>query len=148
MILVSACLLGVNCQYKEDNDLSRELLEFLKDKGEFIAVYPEVLGGMFVPRDASEIEGGSGEKVISGKASVKSIKGKNVTKEFLKGAERVLEIAKQNKVDLAILKAKSPSCGAGLTYDGTFSKILVEGDGVTAALLKKHSIKVITEKDL
>ena len=139
MILVSACLLGINCQYNCENDLTEKLLEFLKDKGEFIAVCPEVLGGLPIPRDACEIVGGG---------KVKSIKGEDMTKEFINGAERVLEIAKQNKVDLAILKAKSPSCGAGLTYDGSFSKKLIEGDGITAALLKKNGIKVMTEKDL
>lgn len=149
MILVSACLLGINCQYNEESDLTEKLLEFLKDKGEFIAVCPEILGGMPIPRDASEIVGtGGGKNVILKKAKVKSIKGKDITKEFLKGAEQVLKIAKQNKVDLAILKAKSPSCGVGLTYDGTFSRNLTKGDGVTAALLRKNGIKVITEKDL
>ncbi len=148
MILVSACLLGINCQYNGESDLTNELLEFLKDKGEFIVVCPEILGGLPILRDGSEIVGGSGKNVIARKAKVKSIRGKDVTKEFLKGAKRVLEIAKQNKVKLAILKAKSPSCGSGLIYDGTFSRNLIEGNGVTAALLKKHGIKVMTEKDL
>ena len=138
MILVSACLLGVNCQYNGESDLTKEFLEFLKDKGGFIAVCPEVLGGLAIPRDGAEI--------VNGK--VKNVKGKDVTKEFLEGAEKVLKIAKENKVDLAILKAKSPSCGVGLIYDGTFSRKIIEGDGVTAALLRKNGIKVMTEKDL
>lgn len=148
MILVSACLLGINCQYNGESDLTEKLLEFLKDKGEFVAVCPEVLGGMTIPRDGSEIVGGTGKDVVSKKAKVKSAKGKDVTKEFLKGAEKVLEFAKKNKVDLAILKAKSPSCGVGLIYDGTFSCKLIEGDGVTAALLRKNGVKVMIEKDL
>ena len=148
MILVSACLLGVKCQYNGESDLTNELLEFLKDKGEFIVVCPECLGGLPIPRDASEIVSGGGKNVIVKKAKVKTIKGKDVTKEFLKGAKRTLKIAKQNKVELAVLKAKSPSCGVGLIYDGTFSRNIIEGDGVTAALLKKHGIKVITERDL
>ena len=148
MILVSACLLGVNCQYNGESDSTNELLEFLKNKGEFIAVCPECLGGLPIPRDASEIVSGGGKNVIVKKAKVKTIKGKDVTKEFLKGAKRTLKIAKQNKVELAVLKAKSPSCGVGLIYDGTFSRNIIEGDGVTAALLKKHGIKVITERDL
>lgn len=138
MILVSACLLGVNCQYNGESDFTKELLEFLKDKGEFIAVCPEVLGGLPIPRDGAEIIGDK----------VKTVKGKDVTREFLKGAEQILKIAKENKVELAILKAKSPSCGAGLIYDGTFSRNLIDGDGITAALLKKNGIKVMTEKDL
>lgn len=148
MILVSACLLGANCQYNGESDFTEKLLEFLKDKGEFIAVCPEVLGGLSIPRDGNEIVSGKGKDVIAGKAKVKSLKGRDVTKEFLWGAEQVLKIAKENKVDLAILKAKSPSCGVGLIYDGTFSRNLIEGDGVTAALLRKNGIKVMTEKDL
>jgi len=138
MILVSACLLGAKCQYNGENDFTKELLEFLKDKGEFIAVCPEVLGGLPIPRDGAEI--------VKGK--VKTTKGDDVTKEFLSGAEKVLEIAKENNVDLAILKAKSPSCGVGTIYDGTFSRKLINGDGVTAALLRKNGIKVMTEKDI
>jgi len=148
MILVSACLLGINCQYNGENDLSEKLLEFLKDKGEFIVVCPEVLGNMSIPRDASEIVGGTGKDVITKRAKVKSVKGVDVTKKFLKGAEQVLKIAKKNNVDLVILKAKSPSCGVGTIYDGTFSRKLIKGDGVTAAILRKNGIKVITEKDL
>lgn len=138
MILVSACLLGTNCQYNGESDFTKELLEFLKNKGEFIAVCPEVLGGLPIPRDGAEIVGDK----------VKTTKGNDVTKEFLKGAEEVLKFAKENNVDLAILKAKSPSCGVGMIYDGTFSRKLIEGDGITAALLRKNGIKVMTEKDL
>ncbi len=138
MILVSACLLGVNCQYNGESDFTKELLEFLKSKGDFIAVCPEVLGGLPIPRDGAEIIGNK----------VKTVNGKGVTKEFLIGAEKVLKLAKENNVDLAILKAKSPSCGVGTIYDGTFSRKIIEGDGITAALLRKNGIKVMTEKDL
>ncbi len=93
---------------------------------------------MPIPRDGAEIIG----------KKVKTAKGKDVTKQFLKGAEMVLKIAKENNVKFAILKAKSPSCGAGWIYDGTFSRNLIKGDGVTATLLKKNGIKVFTEKDL
>lgn len=138
MILVSACLLGANCQYNGENDFTKELLEFLKDKGEFIAVCPEVLGGLPIPRDGAEIIGDK----------IKTVKGNDVTKEFLEGAEKVLKFAKENNVDLAILKAKSPSCGVGEIYDGTFSRKIIDGDGITAALLRKNGIKVMTEKDI
>ena len=137
MILVSACLLGLNCRYDGKNNLNKEILKLLEDKGDFIAVCPEVMGGLLIPRDASEIKG----------KKVKTIKGKDVTKEFLKGAELVLKIAKENNVNLAILQSKSPSCGSNLIYDGTFSRKLVKGNGITADLLKKHGIKVLTEKD-
>lgn len=147
-ILVSACLLGVDCQYNGESDFTKELSEFLKDKGEFIAVCPEVWGGLTIPRDASQIVGGTGMDVIEGKARVMSIKGKDVTEEFLSGAKRVLEIAQSNNVKLAILKAKSSSCGVGKIYDDLASRHLIEGDGVAAALLRKNGIKVMTEKDL
>lgn len=137
-ILVSACLLGINCQYNGESDFTRELLEFLKDKGEFIAVCPEVLGGLPIPRDGAEIVG----------KKIKTASGKDVTKQFSLGAEKVLKIAKENNVKLAILKAKSPSCGVGWIYDGTFSRNLIKGDGATAALLRKNGIKVMTEKDV
>jgi len=148
MILVSACLLGINCQYNCESDLTEKLLEFLKDKGEFIAICPEVLGGLPIPRDASAIVNGGEKDIDLKKVKVRSIKNKDVSNEFVKGAQRVLEIAKQNKVHLAILKAKSPSCGAGLIYDDTFTRNLIAGDGITAAMLKKHGVKVMTEKDL
>ncbi len=148
MILVSACLLGINCQYNKENDLTEKLLEFLKDKGKFVAVCPEVLGNMPVPRDGAAIIGGTGKDVIEGKAKVKTVKGDDVTDKFIKGAERTLKIAKENNIDLAILKAKSPSCGAGLIYNSTSFQELISGDGVAAALLRKNGIKVMTEKDL
>jgi len=130
--------LGANCQYNGENNFTKELLDFLKDKGEFIAVCPEILGGLPIPRDGAEIIGNK----------VKTITGKDVTKKFLSGAEKVLKIAKENNVNLAILKAKSPSCGVGMIYDGTFSRKLIEGDGIAAALLRKNGIKVMTEKDI
>ncbi|OGZ27391.1 MAG: hypothetical protein A2365_02865 [Candidatus Nealsonbacteria bacterium RIFOXYB1_FULL_40_15] len=148
MILVSACLLGINCQYNGENDLTEKLLEFLKDKGTFIAMCPEVWGGLPIPRDASQIVGGTGIDVVGGKAKVMSIKNKDVTNEFITGAERILQIAKENNVELAILKAKSPSCGVGKIYDDLASRHLIDGDGVAAALLRKNGIKVMTEKDL
>ncbi len=144
MILVSACLLGINCKYNGGNSLRKEVLEFLKNKGEFILVCPEFLGGLPIPRDPSEIVKRKGKNRIL----VKSITGRDVTRNFLKGAKKTLVIAKNNKVKLAILKSKSPSCGVGQTYDGTFSNTLVKGNGITAALLKKNGIRVITEIDI
>lgn len=138
MILISACLLGINCQYNEENDLSEEVLEFLKDKRGFIAVCPECLGGLAIPRDPSEIIGGKGEDVIEDKAKVKTIKGKDVTKQFLKGAEKALKIAQQNNIKLAILKSRSPSCGVDQTCDGTFSGRLIKMDIKNHIWLRKR----------
>ena len=136
-VLVSKCLLGENCRYKGDNCYDERVAEFLKDK-EAIGVCPEQLGGLPTPRDPGERVG---EKVISNK-------GKDITAEYTEGANKALEIAKREKVDLCLLKAKSPSCGKGIIYDGTFSGSLKEGNGVTAELLIKSGFKVLTENDL
>lgn len=136
-VLVSACLLGDNCKYNSGNNYSCEVLDFLKDK-EYVKVCPECMGGLKTPRVPSEIVG---DKVINKE-------GKDVTEEYQKGALETLKICLEEKIDLAILKSNSPSCGCGKIYDGTFSKKLIDGDGVTAKLLKKNGIKTITETDL
>ena len=135
--LVSACLLGINCRWDGKNRLNRKCLKLLK-KGEAIPVCPEQLGGLPTPREPSEQKG---NKVIS-----KS--GKDVTENFKRGAKEVLKLAKSLNIKEAILKSKSPSCGCGTIYDGSFSGRLISGDGITAALLKKNGIKVTTEKEI
>lgn len=136
-ILVSACLLGINCKYSGKNNYNENVLEYLKDK-EVIPICPEIYGGLPTPRHASEI--------IDGR--VKSKDGIDVTAEYQKGAEETLKLAKMLNVKKALLKAKSPSCGSGQIYDGTFSGIVIPGDGITAKLLKENDIEVITEIDL
>jgi len=138
MILVSACLMGDNCKYNGVNNYNSKVVEFLKDK-EYIKICPEVFGGLSVPRAPSEIVIKDGEK------RVLSCKGKDVTQNFIKGAENVLRLAEKHKPELIILKAKSPSCGKNDIYDGTFSKTLIKGNGITAELLIKNGYKVITE---
>jgi len=137
MKLCSACLLGINCRYKGDNKLNDRVVALSK-KEILIPVCPEQLGGLTTPREAAEQQG---DKVIT-----KS--GKDVTENFKRGAEEVLKLAKLFNFKEAILRQKSPSCGCGKIYDGTFSGKIIKGDGVTTALLKKHGIKVITEEDL
>lgn len=146
MKLVSACLLGINCNYKGSSKLNAKLLEEFK-KGFLYPVCPEVLGRLKVPRPAAEISKGAGAEVISGNAKVVNADGTDVTKKFTDGAIAVLEIAKAVNAMEAIFKARSPSCGCGKIYDGTFSGRLVDGDGVTAALLKMNGISVHTEED-
>ena len=136
-VLVSKCLLGFNCRYKGDNCKNEKVLEFLKDK-EVIGICPEQAGGLPTPRDPSEIVE---DKVIS-KA------GKDVTAEYKKGAKIALKLAQDNKVDLVLFKAKSPSCGCGLIYDGTFSGNKIPGNGISSQLLLDNGFKVITEEDL
>ena len=137
MKLCSACLLGVNCRYNGKNALNKKVVELL-EKETLIPVCPEQLGGLPTPREPAEIVG---KRVIT-----KS--GKDVTENFMRGARETLKIAKLFDVKEAVLKQGSPSCGCGRIYDGTFSGRTVRGDGVTAALLKRHGIKVVTEEDL
>lgn len=134
-ILVSACLLGTNCKYSGGNNYSEEVMEFLKDY-EIIPICPEQLGGLPTPRPASEI---IGDKVMNNE-------GTDVTSNYQKGAEEALKIAQLLGIKKALLKAKSPSCGNGKIYDGTFSGTLTTGDGITTKLLKENNIEVITIK--
>ena len=146
MKLVSACLLGINCNYKGKSKSDPKLLEEFKG-GLLYPVCPEVLGRMGIPRPAAEMSGGTGLDVINGKARVIDSNGADVTKNFIDGAFAALEIAESVGAEEAILKARSPSCGCTKVYDGTFTDTLIDGDGVTAALLKKNGVKVITEED-
>ncbi len=136
-ILVSACLTGENCKYNGSNNQNEKVLQFLEGK-DWIAVCPEVLGGLPTPRTPSEI---AGNKVVQKD-------GTDVTAFFEAGAKAVCEIAKTQKADLAILKANSPSCGCGRVYDGTFSGTLKNGNGITTQMLLELGIAVKTEIDL
>ena len=126
----SACLLGKNVKYNGKNNFSPELVEKLKD-AEIIDICPEVLGGLPIPRDPAEIVDG---EVITNK-------GQSVDYEFRKGAKRALEIIKNEGIELVILQSRSPSCGKGQIYDGTFSSKLIEGDGVFVKLLEENGIR-------
>lgn len=147
MILVSACLLGINCKYNGDNNKDLKVLEYLKDK-EFIIVCPEQLGGMSTPRDSSEIIRLDGDAVINGETSVITNKRLDVTRKFKLGANETLKIAKLYNCTEAILKEGSPSCGSNYIYDGTFTGKKRDGIGVTTSLLKHNGIKVISEKEI
>ena len=146
MILVSACLLGTNCKYDGGNNKNEDLIEYLKDKV-VIPICPEKDGNLTTPRAASEIVGGNGLDVLGGLAKVISKEGKDVTKEFVNGANIALELAKSNACSVAILKERSPSCGCNKIYDGSFSKNLISGMGVTAALLSREGIIVMSEEN-
>ena len=141
MILVSACLCGVHCRYDGKAKPDQEIIALLR-AGEAIPVCPEQLGGLPVPRPPAEIIGGDGEAVLNGSARVCNNLGQNVTEAFVMGAEETLLIARLSGAEKAILKANSPSCGAGVIYDGTFSGSTRAGDGVASALLKKNGIEV------
>jgi len=147
MILVSACLLGINCKYNGDNNSNEKLKAYLKDK-EYIIACPEQLGGLTTPRDPSEIVGKGGESVLMGEGKVLSNRDRDVTSCFVKGAEETLKIANLYKCKEAVLKEGSPSCGSSFVYDGTFSGVKIEGQGVTASILRKNGISVISENDI
>jgi uncharacterized protein YbbK (DUF523 family) len=100
------------------------------------------------PRARQEIQGGTGEEVLDGKCRVLNTDGEDVTQEFIVGAEETLRIARLLHIDEFIGKSRSPSCGCGQMYDGAFSGKLVDGDGVTTALLKRNGIRVVTEEGL
>ncbi|WP_443684848.1 DUF523 domain-containing protein [Phascolarctobacterium succinatutens] len=136
-ILVSACLLGKNCKYNGGNNLNQGVLEFIEGH-EVIGVCPEQLGGLSTPRLPAEIVYG----VVTNKEGV------SVDAEFRKGAQAALAAALENKVDLAILQSRSPSCGVKEIYDGSFSGKKIKGQGVFAKLLSAHGIKVLDAEDV
>ncbi|KUO52935.1 MAG: hypothetical protein APF76_02105 [Desulfitibacter sp. BRH_c19] len=146
MILISGCLVGINCKYNGGNNLKPELLE-LMNQGKVIPICPEQLGGAPTPRIPCEITGGSGLDVLKGQAKVINELGEDLTELFLKGAEEVLKIALDANVSQAILKERSPSCGVAQIYDGCFTGKTISGIGVTAALLRENGIKLWTEEN-
>lgn len=147
MYLVSACLLGINCRY-DGGTKRNEALMRLASEGRVIPICPEQLGGCPTPRSRSEISGGDGADVLCGRCKVITFEGDDVTAHFVKGAEETLRLALSCGVKKAVLKARSPSCGFGQIYDGTFGGVLKEGNGVTAELLSKNGIEVFTEENM
>lgn len=142
-ILISACLLGVNCRYDGGNSRDKDAIK-RHQHDELIPVCPEEAGGLPTPRPAVEIVGGDGNDVLDGNARVLTAEGVDKTEEFLKGAKYALKLAQSKGATSVLLKSRSPSCGCGEIYDGSFSRTLVSGDGVTTALLKRHGIEVIS----
>jgi Protein of unknown function (DUF523). len=139
--IVSACLAGKNCRYDGKNSRNEAVAELVR-QGKAIPVCPEQLGGLPTPRCPCEIV-----KSADGSIRVMSRNGRDCTREFYDGAEKVLTIARTHGIRKAILKSKSPSCGCGMIYDGTFSGKLTEGYGITARLLLDNQIDVLTEND-
>lgn len=135
-ILVSSCLLGLNCRYSGDNCRNETILALAKEDT-LIPICAEQAGGLPTPRDPSEIVG---DRVISNK-------GKDVTFEYIKGAETAVFAAQLNHVDFAILKTNSPSCGKGRIYDGTFTGNKISGDGFTVRALLAAGIPVYSEEE-
>ena len=136
-ILVSACLLGVRCRYDGASKPNEAVLR-LMEQHTLIPVCPEQLGGLATPRPPAERQGDA----------VRTRSGTDVTEQYRRGAEEALRLCRLYGCEAAVLKEKSPSCGAGAVYDGTFSGTLIEGDGVTAELLASCGIPVYGESQV
>ena len=137
MILVSACLLGCSCRYdgqSKPNPLAQELAR----RGLVVPVCPEQLGGLPTPRKPSERRG---DRVVMND-------GRDVTAEYRRGAEEALRLARLYGCTAAVLKERSPSCGSKFIYDGSFSRVLIPGEGVTTALLRRSGITVRSEDNI
>lgn len=137
IIGVSACLLGENCKYNGGNNESNKLRDYVKGHT-VVAVCPEVMGGMPTPRDPAEIVGGV----------VRQKSGRSVDAEFRTGARAALKKLKDAGAELAILQSRSPSCGVKEIYDGTFTRRLVKGKGVFAAMVEEAGIRAVDVEDL
>jgi len=137
MIIVSGCLADIKCRYDGEAKPCEKVIRLVAE-GKAIPVCPEQLGGLTTPRKPGEIKG---DKVMRKD-------GVDITEEFKRGAQEALKIAKQVRARTAILKARSPSCGCGKIYDGSFSGTLIDGNGVFAELCKKNGIEVKTEDEV
>lgn len=148
MYIISKCLLGENCKYNGANNLSEDVVQFCKSHT-FTSVCPETCGGLKAPRDPAEIV-----RSEDGFFRVIDASGKDLTENFLSGAEKELENSIRTaekmgeSIEGAVLKANSPSCGAGKVYDGSFSRTLVEGDGIFAGRLRELGIEIANENNL
>lgn len=138
-ILVSHCFLGEPCRYDGTSRLDRQVIELHRAGHNLIPVCPEVLGGLDVPRAPAEIQ-------PDGRVMTRD--GEDVTQAYRAGAERALAIAKENGCTVAVLKARSPSCGCGEIYDGSFTGAVKSGWGVTAGLLAEAGLEIMDEEHL
>ena len=139
-VLISACLLGVSCRYDGlSKPLDTKIIENLRSRYHLIPICPEIFGGLPTPRIPAEIQ--ADRRVLRKD-------GKDITDEYKKGAKEALRLAKLFDCKLAILKERSPSCGSGVIYDGSFTGNKINGDGITAELLKKEGIRIIGENEL
>lgn len=147
LVLVSACLAGRACRF-DGSDNADGRLAALVAEDRAILVCPEDEGGLGTPRPPAEIVGGDGRDVIAGRARVVTDQGADVTEAYLRGARIALDRARAAGATVAVFKARSPSCGKGCIYDGTFTRTQQVGDGVTTALLETNGIEVLTDEEL
>lgn len=142
LMMVSACLAGINCKYSGGNNVD-ERIAFLVEEGKAIPLCPEVLGALPIPRTPCEQI-----KELSGKICVVTESGMDLTEQFTTGAEITLAMCQAAGITKAILQQRSPSCGKGKIYDGTFTGQLIEGDGLTTKLFEANGIEVMTIDNL
>lgn len=144
--VVSACLIGKHCFFDGRAGCNQQVKE-LYAKGEAIALCPEELGGLKTPRPPAEIVGGTGNDVLAGRAFAFNKEGKDVSINYIRGSRAFLQLASDYGISQAILKARSPCCGKGMIYDGTFTHSLRNGSGVTASLLLKNGFEVFSDEE-
>ncbi len=144
-IAVSACLLGIMCRY-DGKAFGQDMTEVFSAY-DIVPICPEQMGGLPTPRIPCEIQGGDGKDVLEGLAVVMDKNRVDRTDEFIKGAKEAFEIVKKQGINTAVLKSRSPSCGSGMIYTGSFDGRLKPGYGVVAALFKKMGIKIYDEEN-
>jgi len=148
-VLVSACLLGENVRYHGGSArIESAILNRWQQEGRVVGLCPEVSAGLGSPREPAETTGGDGAAVLAGVAVVLTRQGRDVTNEFLAGADRTVAVAREQGISVAVLKTRSPSCAIGEIYDGSFSGRLTAGTGVTAAALRRAGVQVFSEAQL
>lgn len=147
-ILVSRCLLGHPVRYDGGAHGPFTLLERWQAEGRIVPLCPEVAGGLPTPRAPAEIAGGQGAQVLDGRLPVLTLDGEDVSAAFIEGAEQALALVAKYGIRMALLKARSPSCGNRENYDGSFSGTKVAGEGVTAAALRRAGVQVFSEEEL
>jgi uncharacterized protein YbbK (DUF523 family) len=147
-ILVSACLLGQHVRYDGGAHGPFALLLQWQQQGRVVPLCPEMAGGLPTPRAPAEIIGGQGERVLDGLLDLYDVNGVEVSQAFVLGAQKAAQLISEHGIRLAILKARSPSCGNEQAYDGSFSGQLVEGEGVPAAALRRMGVRVFNEQQL
>lgn len=133
--------MGIPCRYNNKGKVNQKAITIFLNNS-CLAICPEVIAGLPTPRPACEIKGGDGHDVLTGKAKVVDKQGKDYSQDFIKGAQKCLDIIKKAGIKEVILKSGSPSCGAVHIYDGSFSDHKINGQGVFAALLQKHGIRI------
>jgi len=140
-ILISACFLGERVRYNgEIKALADEQINSWQQQGRLIAICPEVIAGLPVPRSPAEINPANKQIITSD--------GQDVTVQFNHGAEQALLLCQRHKIRFALLKESSPSCGSNTIYDGSFSNKKISGEGVTTKLLRRHGVQVFSEESI